>query len=118
MNSEWRILFSMWSERWPLPWVSSTRITSPAAMKRASPSLAVIFTPASRLTMYCRLGGGLAKDHAGRGQFLRQFAAAPRFDPFHLDVAEMRFALRVGIEIVDFHRVLPIRRPVWPAPRR
>jgi hypothetical protein len=27
-------------------------------MKRLSPSLAVIFTPASRLTMYCRRGAG------------------------------------------------------------
>ena len=39
-------------ERWPLPVVSSTRIISPAPMTRTSPSLAVIFTPASRFTMY------------------------------------------------------------------
>ena len=117
MKIEWRILFSMWSERWPLPVVSSTRITSPAAMKRLSPSLAVIFTPASRLTMYCRrgagcqvdvvLGLGLAKDDAGRRQFLRQFAAAPLLDPFDLDVAEMRFAVGVGVEIVDLHAIAP-----------
>ena len=29
-KSEWRILFSMWSERWPLPCVSSTSRISPA----------------------------------------------------------------------------------------
>src|SRR5262245_7426591 len=33
-------------------------MTSPAPMNRLSPSLAVIFTPASRLTMYCRRGAG------------------------------------------------------------
>src|SRR2546428_5729 len=45
-------------ERCPLPPVSSTRITSPAPIRRVSPSLAVICTPASRLMMYCRRGAG------------------------------------------------------------
>src|SRR5215207_2815916 len=42
--------------RWPLPVVSSTRMTSPAPMMRASPSLAVICTPLTRLMIYCRRG--------------------------------------------------------------
>src|SRR6266852_963218 len=55
---QWRILPSTAFDRCPLPEVSSTRITSPAPMIRASPSLAVIRTPASRLMMYCRRGAG------------------------------------------------------------
>ena len=55
---QWRIFPSTAFDRWPLPLVSSTRITSPAPMIRASPSLAVICTPASRLMMYCRRGAG------------------------------------------------------------
>src|SRR4030088_3300770 len=117
MKIEWRILLSTWSDKWPLPVVSSTRMTSPAAMNRLSPSLAVIFTPASRLTMYCRRGAGCQstlcsawvsrKDDPGRRQALRQFAAAPFLGPFDLDVAEMRLALGVGVEIVDPHAVPP-----------
>jgi hypothetical protein len=92
-------------------------MTSPAPITRLSPSLAVIFTPASRLTMYCRrgagcqsrlvLGLGLAEDDAGRRQALRQFAAAALFDPFDLDVAEVRLAIGVGVEVVDAHTVPP-----------
>jgi len=52
MNRLWRILLPMPCDRCPLPVVSSTSITSPALMTRLSPSLAVSFTPASRLTMY------------------------------------------------------------------
>jgi hypothetical protein len=42
----------------------------PAPMRRDSPSLAVICTPASRLMMYCRLGAGeviLVEDIWGKG---------------------------------------------------
>jgi hypothetical protein len=46
------------------------------------------------------LGLGLAKDDAGGRQALGQFAAARLLDPFHLDVAEMRLAAGVGIEVV------------------
>src|SRR5262249_18450991 len=53
-----RSLLPMALDRCPLPHVSSTRITSPAPICRASPSLAVICTPASRLMMYCRRGAG------------------------------------------------------------
>ena len=53
MKRLWRILPRPF-ERWPLPVVSSTSSTSPAPMSRVSPSLAVIRTPSSRLTMYCR----------------------------------------------------------------
>src|SRR5262249_52978766 len=58
MKMQWRIFASIAFDRWPLPHVSSTSTTSPAPMRRASPSLAVIWTPASRLTMYCRRGAG------------------------------------------------------------
>ena len=98
-----------------MPVVSSTRMTSPTPINRLSPSLAVIFTPASRLTMYCRrgvpvevvLGLRLAEDHAGRRQTLRQLAAAALFDPFDLDVAEVRLAIGVGVEVVDAHELPP-----------
>src|SRR3984893_2541691 len=55
---ECRILPSTCCDKWPLPVVSSTRTTSPTPISRLSPSLAVIFTPASRLMMYCRRGAG------------------------------------------------------------
>src|SRR5437867_9478508 len=55
---QWRGLPSSALERCPFPHVSSTRITSPAPIRRVSPSLAVICTPASRLMMYCRRGAG------------------------------------------------------------
>ena len=45
--------------------MSSTRMTSPAPISLASPSLAVIFTPASRLMMYCRRGAGCERFAAG-----------------------------------------------------
>src|SRR5580700_9642285 len=51
------------------------------------------------------LGLGLAKDDAGRRQLLRHLAAAPLLDPVDLDVAEMRFAVRVGVEVVNLHGV-------------
>src|ERR1700736_3404021 len=50
------------------------------------------------------LGLGLAKDDAGGRQALGQFAVAPLLDPFHFDVAEMRLAAGIGIEIVYAHR--------------
>src|ERR1700733_5285461 len=53
------------------------------------------------------LGLGLAKDHAGRRHFLRQFAAAPLLGPIDLDVAEMRLAVGVGVEVVDLHLASP-----------
>src|SRR5882724_11622983 len=46
---------------------------------------------------------GLAKDDAGGRQALGQLAAAPLLYPFHFDIAEMRLAARIGIEIVDAH---------------
>src|SRR3984893_5354867 len=49
------------------------------------------------------LGLGLAKDDAGGRQTLGQLAAAPFLDPFHVDVAEMRLAAGIGIEIVYAH---------------
>src|SRR3984957_17711692 len=45
-------------DRWPFPVMSSPSTPSPAPIVRASPSLAVICTPPSRLMMYCRRGAG------------------------------------------------------------
>src|SRR5437660_7329183 len=49
----------------------------------------------------------LAEDDAGRRQPFRQFAGASFLDPFDLDVAEMRLAARIGVEIVDPHAPPP-----------
>ena len=43
----------------------------------------------------------LAEDDAGRRQPLRQLAAAPLLDPFDLNIAEMRLAARIGVEIME-----------------
>jgi hypothetical protein len=51
---ECRIFPSTCCDKGPLPVVSSTKITPPMPITRLSPSLAVIFTPASRWMMYCR----------------------------------------------------------------
>jgi hypothetical protein len=107
---ECRILPSTCCDKWPLPVVSSTRITSPTPITRLSPSLAVIFTPASRLMMYCRRGAGCQSiscsawvSNPGGRQALGQLAASPLLDPLYFDVAEMRLAARIGIEIVYAH---------------
>src|SRR5579862_327072 len=50
------------------------------------------------------IGLHLAEDDAGGGQALRKFAGAALLGPFDLDVAEMRLAAGVGIEVVDAHR--------------
>src|SRR5712675_1143404 len=102
-----RILPPTAFDRCPLPVVSSTKITSPAPITRASPSLAVICTPARcgmPVEIVIRLH--LAEDDAGGGQPLGQLAGAALLDPFDLDVAEMRLALGIGIKIVDPHRRL------------
>src|SRR6516165_9285570 len=49
------------------------------------------------------LGLGLAKNDTGGRQAFGQFGAAPLFDPFDLDVAEMRLAAGVGVEVVYAH---------------
>ena len=57
MKIEWRILPSTWSEG-ALAGRVLDQDDLPEAMNRLSPSLAVSFTPASRLTMYWRRGAG------------------------------------------------------------
>src|SRR3954451_12727909 len=54
----------------------------------------------------------LAEDDAGRRQPLRQFAGPAFLGPFDLDVAEMRLALGVGVEIVDAHGAPPAGSPL------
>src|ERR1700736_1599422 len=49
------------------------------------------------------LGLGFAKDDAVGWQAFGQFAAAPLLDPLDFDVAEMRLAAGIGIEIVYAH---------------
>src|SRR3984893_19044044 len=61
-----------------------------------------------RVPVYVVLGLGLAEDDAVGRQALRHFAAAPLLDPFDLEVAEMRFSVGVGVEIVDAHVVPPL----------
>jgi hypothetical protein len=46
------------------------------------------------------LGLGLAEDDTGGWQALGKLAASPLLDPFHVDVAEMRLAAAIGIQIV------------------
>ena len=113
MKIEWRILPSTWSEGCPLPVVSSTRMISPGPMNRLSPSLAVSFTPASRLTMYWRRGAGCQSRWCSPRVSRKMTPFAGRrlesllrgaLRPLDLDVAEVRFALGVGVEVVDAHR--------------
>src|SRR5438045_1838567 len=59
-----------------------------------------VLPPRGRMPIDIVLGLGLAKDDAGRWQLSRQFAAPPFLDPFDLDIAEMRLAFGVGVEIV------------------
>src|SRR5271169_1932047 len=63
-----------------------------------------VLAPWRRVPVDIVLGLGFAKDDAGRRQAFGQFAAVPFLDPFHFDVAEMRLAAGVGVEIVYAHR--------------
>src|SRR5262249_53308191 len=63
------------------------------------------------------VAAGLAKDDAVRRQASRELAAAALFDPFHLDVAKMSFALGIDVEIVDPHGFAS-RRAISPGARR
>src|SRR5262245_1678939 len=49
----------------------------------------------------------LTKDNAGCGNARGRLARAPALGELDLDVAEMRVALRVDVEIVDSHAGLP-----------
>jgi hypothetical protein len=51
-------------------------------------------------------GLGLAEDDTGGWQALGKFAASPLLDPLHFDVAEMRLAAAIGVQIVYAHRRL------------
>src|ERR1700730_3493711 len=53
----------------------------------------------------------LAEDDAGRRQALGELARARLLDPLDLDVAEVRLAARVGVEVVDPHSFPPSRLP-------
>jgi hypothetical protein len=52
-------------------------------------------------------GLGLAEDDTGGWQALGKFAASPLLDPLHVDVAEMRLAAGIGIQVVNAHRLSP-----------
>src|ERR1051326_7645759 len=52
------------------------------------------------------IGLHLAENDAGGGQSFRQFPGAALLDPLDLDVAEMRLALGIGVQVVDPHRRL------------
>ena len=48
-------------------------------------------------------GLGLTEDDTGGRQALGKLAAAPLLDLFHVDVAEVRLATGIGIEVVYAH---------------
>jgi hypothetical protein len=52
------------------------------------------------------LGLRLAEDDTGGRQALGELAASAFLDPLYFDVAEMRLAARIGIQIVYSHRCL------------
>src|SRR5580700_3994866 len=47
---------------------------------------------------------GFHKHHAGGGKAFRQIAPGPRISTLNRNVAEMRFTIGAGIQIVDAHR--------------
>src|SRR5947207_2447153 len=49
----------------------------------------------------------LAKDDAGRFEGVRRLPTRTLVLPFDLDVAEMRLALGVGVEVMDAHEIPP-----------
>ena len=49
------------------------------------------------------VAGGLAEDDAGGRQPLGVLAELPLLDPLHLDVAKMRLAFGIDVEIVNAH---------------
>ncbi len=99
-------------EKWPLPCVSSTRMTSPAddaglAVARLDGNAGVEVDdvlPARRGMPFVIVGAGrLAEDDAGRRQRGRGLAAAAFVLPLDLDVAEMGLAVGVDIQVMDAH---------------
>src|SRR5260370_26146491 len=48
--------------------------------------------------------GGFAEHDAGRRQAFRDFAGGRLLDPLDLDVAEMRLAIGILVQIVNTHR--------------
>src|SRR4030095_12220093 len=64
-----------------------------------------VLTARRRMPVEVVLGNGLAKnDSVGRQPF-RELAAAPFFGPFDLDIAEVRLAVRVGVQVVNTHLI-------------
>src|SRR5215472_1137712 len=58
--------------------------------------------------------GGFAKHDAGRRQAFRQLARGRLLDPVDLDVAEMRLAIGILVQIVDTHRSTLLYLPTIP----
>src|SRR5215472_10224209 len=56
-----------------------------------------------RMPIEVVVAAGLTKDDARRGHAPRQLAAGALLDPLDLDIAKMRLALGVDVEIVDAH---------------
>lgn len=50
------------------------------------------------------LGHRLAKDGSCRGQRLGKLAVGLLFGPFDFDVPEVRFFVRIGLQVVNTHR--------------
>src|SRR5436305_730462 len=49
------------------------------------------------------LSARLAKHNPGRRQAFGELAASPLLGPFDLDVAEVRLALLIGVQVMDAH---------------
>src|SRR5262249_19828536 len=64
-----------------------------------------ILPPWRRVPIDVVFGLGLAEDDAIGRQASGKLAAAPFLDPFDFDVAKMRLAVGVGIEVVNAHKL-------------
>src|SRR5215467_8249004 len=60
------------------------------------------------------VGGGFAEHDAGRRQAFRQLARGRLLDPVDLDIAEMRLAVGILVQIVDTHRSTLLYLPAIP----
>src|SRR5215213_1284135 len=62
-----------------------------------------ILTARRRMPVEIVIGNSLTENDPGGRQAFGELAAAPLLRPFDLDVAEVRLAFRVGVQVVDTH---------------
>src|SRR3954451_10923860 len=70
-----------------------------------------VLPPGRGMPIQVIVAAGLAKDDAGRRQAGRELAAVALLDPLHLDIAPVRLARVVNVDVVNAHdrRLLVIR---------